>query len=77
VARVGVCRTGCACTAHTAHRHCAVICDNRNINLFLLVVKGPAADATGQHRFLCDPVLKMTSIIIIFYPFPSNGAPVE
>jgi hypothetical protein len=43
---------------------------------FFLVMKGPAADATDAPqpwRFLCNPVMK----IIIFYPFPSNGAPVE
>jgi hypothetical protein len=39
-----------------------------------LVVKGPAAEATDAllpWGFLCNPVM------MIFYPFPSNGAPVE
>jgi hypothetical protein len=50
---------------------------------FFLVVKGPAADATDAPQpwgFLCNPVMKMTMtmiIIIIFCPFPSNGAQVE
>jgi hypothetical protein len=26
---------------------------------------------------LCNPVMKMVMMIIIFYHFPSNGAPVE
>jgi hypothetical protein len=26
---------------------------------------------------LCNPVMKMTTTMIIFCPFPSNGAPVE
>jgi hypothetical protein len=43
------------------------------------VVKGPAADATDAPQpwgFLCNPEMKMT-MIIIFCPFPNNGAPVE
>jgi hypothetical protein len=46
---------------------------------FFLVVKGPAADATDAPQpwgLLCNPVMKMT-MIIIFCPFPSSGAPVE
>jgi hypothetical protein len=46
---------------------------------FCLVVKGPAADATDALQpwgLLCNPVMKVM-IIIIFCPFPSNGAPVE
>jgi hypothetical protein len=45
-----------------------------------LVVKGPAADATDAPQpwgFLCNPVMKMMMIIIIFYPFPGNLAQVE
>jgi hypothetical protein len=49
--------------------------------LLFLVVKGPAADATDAPQLwglLCNPVMKMTMMmIIIFCPFPSNGAPVE
>jgi hypothetical protein len=48
---------------------------------FLLLVKGPAADATDAPQprgFLCNPVMKMTMMMmIIFCPFLSNGAPVE
>jgi hypothetical protein len=49
---------------------------------FLIVVKDAAADATDAPQpwgFLCNPLMKMTMmmIIIIFCPFPSNGAPVE
>jgi hypothetical protein len=47
--------------------------------IFFLVVKGPAADATDapQPRALsCYPVMKI-KMMIIFCPFPSNGAPVE
>jgi hypothetical protein len=43
----------------------------------VLVVKGPAADASDAPQpcgLLCNPMMKM---MIIFYPFPSNGAPVE
>jgi hypothetical protein len=44
-------------------------------------VKGPAADATDALQpwgLLCNPMMMMMMIIIIiFYPFPSNGAPVE
>jgi hypothetical protein len=43
----------------------------------VLVVKGPAADATGEPQpwgFLCNPVM---NTMIIFCPFISNGAPVE
>jgi hypothetical protein len=49
--------------------------------MFFLVVKGPAADATDAPQpwgFLCNPVMKMTMMIILFFcPFPSNGAPME
>jgi hypothetical protein len=41
------------------------------------MVKGPAADATDAPQpsgLLCNPVMKM---IIYFFFFPSNGAPVE
>jgi hypothetical protein len=44
-----------------------------------LVVKGPAADAADALQpwgFLCNPVMKMM-MIVIFCPFPSNGAPAE
>jgi hypothetical protein len=44
---------------------------------FFLVVKGPAAnvtDALQPRGFLCNPMMMM---IIIFCPFPGNGAPVE
>jgi hypothetical protein len=34
-------------------------------------------DAPQPSGFLCNPVMKMTMMIIIFYPSPSNGAPVE
>jgi hypothetical protein len=47
---------------------------------FFLVVKGPAADAADALQrwgLLCNPVMKMTMMIIIFCPFPSNGAPME
>jgi hypothetical protein len=47
---------------------------------FFLLMKGPAADATDAPQpwgLLCNPVMKMTMMIIIFCPFPSNGAPVE
>jgi hypothetical protein len=47
---------------------------------FFLVVKGPAADATDALQpwgLLYNLVMKMTMMIIIFCPFPSNGAPVE
>jgi hypothetical protein len=47
---------------------------------FFLAVKGPAAgakDAPQPWGFLCNPVMKMTMMIIIFCPFPNNGAPVE
>jgi hypothetical protein len=49
---------------------------------FFLVVKGPAADATTDapqpSGFLCNPLVKITMMmIIIFYSFPSDGAPVE
>jgi hypothetical protein len=47
-------------------------------------VKGPAADAKDAPQpwgFLCNPVMKTTTMMmmtmIIFYPFPSNGTPVE
>jgi hypothetical protein len=43
------------------------------------VVKGPAADATNVPQpwgLLCSPTMKM-KMMIIFCPFPSNGAPVE
>jgi hypothetical protein len=43
------------------------------------MVKGPAADATDAQQpwgSLCNRVMK-TKMIIIFCPFPSNGAPVE
>jgi hypothetical protein len=43
-------------------------------------VKGPAAGATDAPQplgFLCNPVMKMMMMMIIFCPFPSNGAPVE
>jgi hypothetical protein len=46
---------------------------------FFLVVKGPAGDATDAPQpcgLLCNPVMKVT-MMIIFCPFPSNGAPVE
>jgi hypothetical protein len=42
------------------------------------MVKGPAADATDALQpwgLLCSPMMKMK--MIIFCPFPSNGAPVE
>jgi hypothetical protein len=42
-------------------------------------VKGPAADATDALQpcgLLCNPMMKM-KMMIIFCPFPSNGAPVE
>jgi hypothetical protein len=47
-----------------------------------LVEKGPAADATDAPQpwgLLCNPVMKMTIIIIIIIicPFPSNGTTVE
>jgi hypothetical protein len=45
------------------------------------MVKGPAADATDALQpwgLLCNPVMKMNmKMMIIFCPFPSNGAPVE
>jgi hypothetical protein len=40
--------------------------------VFLLVAKCPAADATDAPQpggFLCNPVMKMMMIIVIFYPF--------
>jgi hypothetical protein len=43
------------------------------------MVKGPAADATDAPQpwgLLWNPVMKIT-MMIIFCPFPSNGAPVE
>jgi hypothetical protein len=46
----------------------------------LLVVKGPAAGTTDVPQpwgLLCNPVMKVTMMIIIFCPLPSNGAPVE
>jgi hypothetical protein len=42
-------------------------------------MKGPAADATDALQpwgLLCDPMMKM-KMMIIFCPFPSNGALVE
>jgi hypothetical protein len=45
-----------------------------------ILVKGPAADATDtpQHwGWLCNAVMKMTMMIIIFCPFRSNGSQVE
>jgi hypothetical protein len=42
-------------------------------------MKGPAADATDALQpwgLLCNPMMKM-KMMIIFCPFPSNGAPVE
>jgi hypothetical protein len=54
---------------------------NVSTKVFFLVVKGPAADATDAPQpsgFSCNHVMKMTMmIIIIFCPFPSNGAPME
>jgi hypothetical protein len=50
------------------------------IYIFFLVMKGPAAGATDAPQpwgFLCNPMMKMTMMIIIFYPFPSNGARVK
>jgi hypothetical protein len=47
--------------------------------LFFLVVKGLAADTTDALQpcdLLCNPMIKM-KMMIIFCPFPSNGAPVE
>jgi hypothetical protein len=46
---------------------------------FILVVKGPAADATDALQpwgLFCNPMMKM-KMIIVFWPFRSNGAPVE
>jgi hypothetical protein len=46
----------------------------------LLVMKGPAAGATDAPQpwgLLCNPVMQMKMMMIIFCPFPSNGAPVE
>jgi hypothetical protein len=46
---------------------------------FFFVVKGPAADATDALQpwgLLCNP-MKMKLMMIIFCPFPSNGAPVK
>jgi hypothetical protein len=48
--------------------------------VFLLVVKGPAADATDAPQpwgLLCNPMMKVTMKMIIFCPFPSNGAPMK
>jgi hypothetical protein len=45
-----------------------------------VVEKGPAADTTDAPQpwgFLCNPMMKMKMMMIIFCPFPSNGAPVE
>jgi hypothetical protein len=50
------------------------------VSRFFLVVKDPAAEATDPPQpwgLLCNHVMKMTMMIIIFCPFPSNGAPVE
>jgi hypothetical protein len=44
--------------------------------LVVVVVKGPAAEATDAPQpkdLLCNPVMKM----IGFFVFPCNGAPVE
>jgi hypothetical protein len=59
-------------------QQCAIY--SRVYQAFFFVVKGPAADATDAPQpwgFLCNPVMKMTMMIIIFHPFPSNGVPVE
>jgi hypothetical protein len=48
-----------------------------NLRRFFFVVKGPAADATDAPQpwgLLCNPVMKM---ILFFFVFPCNGAPVE
>jgi hypothetical protein len=52
-----------------------------NILDIFFVGKGPAADATDAPQpkgLLCNPVLKMKRkmMIIFFFTFPSNGAPV-
>jgi hypothetical protein len=62
---------------HT-HKH---VCVNKSELpvVFYLVVNGPAADATDALQpwgLLCNPVMKMR-MMIIFCPFPSNGAPME
>jgi hypothetical protein len=52
---------------------------NQRKIVFFLVVKGPAANATDALQpwgLLCNPMMKM-QMMIIFCPFPSNGAPVE
>jgi hypothetical protein len=54
--------------------------DPASLNDLFLVVKSPAADATDTPQpwgFLCNPMMKMKMMFIIFYPFPNSGAPVE
>ena len=48
------------------------------LRIFFFLVKGTAADATDAPQpegLLCNPVMK--KMMISFFRFPSNGAPVE
>jgi hypothetical protein len=51
------------------------------MHVVLLVENSPAADTTGALQpegLLCNHMMKMKlMMIIILYPFPSNGAPME